>query len=232
MSYINHSCLPNSVRTFLGDVLLLRATRNIAEGEEITAQYVAPELVLEERQHKFMGTWGFACDCTLCTVDARVGNKVEGERMVIFEELKSVAQKLGNTPTVTALKKFAKRLRNLEALYNEDTYAELPRLCLVHPTLFLTEAWRALKNMDKMLESATKLLKYFGILVRSEGDKLEVRKKYGLVNVETVRALKYMAEGYESKGMEALAGEVRKVARVWFMIITGTDVGFEDFLGS
>ncbi|CAO2648748.1 Nn.00g096970.m01.CDS01 [Neocucurbitaria sp. VM-36] len=231
-SYINHDCLPNSVRTFIGDVLLLRASRDIAKGEEISTQYVAPELVFEERQQKFMGSWGFACDCTLCKVDKMVGKELEGQRMAIFEELKGIAQKLGNKPTVTALKRFAKRLRELDALYDETTYAELPRLCLVHPTLFLTEAWRSLKNVDKMIEFATKLLRNFGIITSVGGERFEVLKSHGMVNVETARALKYMAEGYEKRGRMELAEQIRSLARVWFRTITGADVGVEDFMGA
>ncbi|KAH7391710.1 hypothetical protein BKA66DRAFT_568125 [Pyrenochaeta sp. MPI-SDFR-AT-0127] len=229
-SYINHACLPNSVRTFIGDVLLLRATRDIATGEEITAQYVAPELIIEDRQQKFLGTWGFRCDCHLCAVDENVGQPNEKERMRIFEELKSTAQKLGNRPTVTALKKFAKRLRDLEAVYDDTKYAELPRLCLIHPTLFLTEAWRTLKNVERTIESATKLLKHFGILTQVDGEYFEVTKNSGLVNIEAVRALKYMAEGYDSKGRTELANQIRDVAKVWFRVITGADVGAEEFI--
>ncbi|KAH7073121.1 hypothetical protein BKA63DRAFT_577199 [Paraphoma chrysanthemicola] len=229
-SYINHSCLPNSVRTFLGDLLLLRATRDIAAGEEITAQYVAPELAFKDRQHNYQSTWGFECDCELCKVDSKAGTQVEQERAAIFEELKTTAQKLGGKPTVTALKKFAKRLRELEALYDEDAYSALPKLCLVHPTLFLTEAWRGLKNTDRTIDSATRLLRYFGIEVRTEGDEFRISRNSGMVNVECVRALKYLAEGYTSKGRAELASSIMRTAETWFRIITGTDIGSEEFL--
>ncbi|KAF1845584.1 SET domain-containing protein [Cucurbitaria berberidis CBS 394.84] len=229
-SYINHACLPNSARTFIGDILLLRATRDIAKDEELTSQYVAPELMYEERQEKFMGTWGFACDCTLCAVDKTVGMKLEGERMAIFEDLKSVAQRVGSKPTVRVLKRFTRRLRDLEALFVDNTYAKLPRLCLVHPTLFLTEAWRTLKNVDKTIGSATNLLRYFGIITSVEEERFKVLENSGLVNVETLRALKYMAEGYDCKGRTQVAGQIRKVASVWFRIITGADLGIDEFM--
>jgi hypothetical protein len=232
-SYINHSCLPNSVRTFIGDMLLLRATRDISTGDEITAQYITPELTYQDRQRKYVGTWNFKCDCPLCEVDGKVGKEVERQRMALFEELKGKAQKLGSTlPTITALKRFAKRLRDLEALYDESVYAQLPKLCLVHPTLFLTEAWRQLKNTDKMIESATKLLRNFGITVSVEGNEFLVTKSTGLINVECVRTLKYMTEGYIVKGQHDLAGSVTATAELWFRISTGTNVGSKEFLQS
>ncbi|KAF2845115.1 SET domain-containing protein [Plenodomus tracheiphilus IPT5] len=229
-SYTNHACLPNSVRAFIGDMLFVRATRDIDQGEEITSQYLAPELAYEARQQSFEGTWGFICDCTLCSHDKSVGKALEEHRLAIFEELKISAMKLGAAPTITALKKFAKRLRDLEALYADEAYAELPSLCLVHPTIYLTEAFRTLKSTNKMIESARKLLTYFGIITRVEDEHFSVVKNVGLVNVEAVRALKYMAEGYKTLGRMSLAGEILNAAKVWFRVITGADVGVEEFM--
>ena len=149
---------------------------------------------------------------------------------MLFRSLKATAQKLGSKPTVTALKKFAKRLRDLEALYDEDAYAHFPKLCLVHPTLFLTEAWRGLNNTDKTIESATKLLRYFGIRVQVDGSAFTVLENSGLINVECVRALKYLSEAYTSKNQHELASSITSTARIWFRIITGTDVGCTEFL--
>jgi hypothetical protein len=229
-SYLNHSCLPNSVRTFLGDVLFLRATHDISAGEEITSQYVAPELILEDRQQKYKGSWGFECDCHLCQTDRDAGAEVEQGRLIVFHDLKSRAQKLGGKPSVPALKKFAKRLKDLEDLYHEGGYDRLPKLLLVHPTLFLTEAWRGLNNTDKTIECATKLLRFFGIQIQIEGNTFSVLDNAGLVNVECVRALKYLAEGYTSKNQHELASAITSTSEVWFRIITGADVGSKEFL--
>jgi hypothetical protein len=215
----------------MGDLLLLRATRDISAGEEITAQYITPELTSQDRQQKYRGTWGFECDCRLCEVDGKVGSKVERARMEIFEELKGMAQKLGSKPpTTTALKKFAKRLRDLESLYTDEAYANLPKLCMVHPTLFLTEAWRGVNNTDKTVDSASRLLRYFGIETQIANDAFTVLHNNGLVNVECVRALKYLAQGYTLKGQDNIASSIMATAQVWFRIITGADVGSEQFL--
>jgi hypothetical protein len=49
--------------------------------------------------------------------------------------------------------------------------------------------------------------------------------------VECVRALKYLAESYTAKGQLELASSIMRTAKVWFRIITGTDVGSDEFLG-
>lgn len=236
-SYINHSCVPNSIRTFIGDVRFLRAARDIAIGEEITNQYIAPEIDIDDRQDKYRSTWGFECDCELCVVDGSVSETMRKERMRLFEELKAMVMKLGERgTTVTSIKKIARGLREIEALYlptsaeEADTYTNLPRLALIHPTLFLTEAWRSVKNVDKTIEYAHKLLRNFGIMTRVEGGQFEVLTTAGLVNVETVRALKYLAEGYTSKEEPALAKQCMDIAKTWYLTITGAEVGMEEFL--
>ncbi|KAL5389800.1 hypothetical protein DPSP01_002289 [Paraphaeosphaeria sporulosa] len=242
-SYANHSCLPNSIRTFIGDLRFLRAARDIAAGEEITNQYVAPDIDIDERQEKLRTTWGFECDCQLCIIDSSVSEGTRKERLRQFEELKSTVMKLGEkgAPTITSLKKIARALREMEILYSpsriegqttEDPYATLPRLALVHPTLFLTEAWRSVKNIDRTIEYALKLLRNFGLVVTTEGGKLEVVHNAGFVNVETVRALNYLAEGYTSRGEDELAAQCREKAKQWYIIITGSEVGAEQFFGS
>ena len=204
-------------------------------------QYIAPDIDIVARQEKYRETWSFECDCQLCIVDGGVSEEIRKERLAKFEELKETVMKLGEKgpTTITALKKIAKRLRELETLYSpsaeqqdEDRYVTLPRLALVHPTLFLTEAWRGVKNVDRMIESAIKLLRNFGIIVKVEGQKLNVEHNSGLVNVETVRALKYLAEGYKTKGEEELAERCIAKAKKWYVIITGSEVGMERFFDS
>lgn len=137
--------------------------------------------------------------------------------------------------TITSVKKIARGLRELEALYlpaqedGTDQYAKLPRLALVHPTLFLTEAWRGVGNTDRTIEYALKLLRNFGILAEVEGDDLKIVHNAGFVNVETVRALNYLAEGYTKKEQDALAEQCLALARKWYVVITGAEVGMEAF---
>jgi hypothetical protein len=146
-------------------------------------------------------------------VDHTAGPEIEKQRMSLFEHLRDAAQRLGNS-TVTALKKFSVKIKMFEGLYDAQTYATPPKLCLVHPTLFLTEAWREVKHTDKMVECATNLLAYFSIGTRVQEIRFEVLTNSGLVNVECVRALKYLTEGYTAKGQPELASSVMETAKI------------------
>jgi hypothetical protein len=235
-SYVNHSCLPNAVRTFIGDIRFMRATRDIEAGDEITNQYISPDIDISSRQEQFRATWGFECDCELCLVDSVVSEHERKERRRLFEELKGMVMRLGERgTTVTAIKKIARAVRELEELYTSskdgqsDAYAKLPRLALVHPTLFLTEAWRNVKNVDKTIYYALKLLRNFGIVIKVEGSWLEIVSHSGMVNVETVRVMRYLSEAYTSKEEVELAKQCMDLAYLWYKVITGTAVGAEDF---
>lgn len=63
---INHSCVPNTEKEFVGDMMLVRAKRAISAGEEILHSYVDERSSYKARQEALVTTWGFECGCGLC----------------------------------------------------------------------------------------------------------------------------------------------------------------------
>lgn len=63
---INHSCVPNTEKEFIGDMMLVRAKRPIRAGEEILHSYVDERSSYKARMEALMTTWGFECGCNLC----------------------------------------------------------------------------------------------------------------------------------------------------------------------
>ncbi|XP_066276682.1 SET and MYND domain-containing protein 4-like [Branchiostoma lanceolatum] len=68
LGMFNHSCDPVINRNFYGDVLVARAIRPVAKGEEITLNYsvlytTQPRM---ERQYKLAGQYFFKCSCQPC----------------------------------------------------------------------------------------------------------------------------------------------------------------------
>lgn len=70
-SRINHCCLANCRRSFIGDMLIVRATQDMAAGTELLINYCdspgGTPVIGPELQSKLMGTWGFTCQCALCS---------------------------------------------------------------------------------------------------------------------------------------------------------------------
>lgn len=64
-SFVNHSCCPNARRLHVGDTMVLYASRDVKEGEEIRFAYFDVLLPMNERRE--MATrWGFLCRCERC----------------------------------------------------------------------------------------------------------------------------------------------------------------------
>ncbi len=56
-SAINHSCIGNVSRSFVGDLLLLRANRHIKAGDEILMRYKNPKNGVDELHATLQKTW-------------------------------------------------------------------------------------------------------------------------------------------------------------------------------
>ncbi|XP_022086446.1 SET and MYND domain-containing protein 4-like [Acanthaster planci] len=69
-SLLNHSCQPNTIASFDGAILTMRATRDIQPGEEILHCYGphAKHMSRDERQKALQEQYFFTCTCHACTV--------------------------------------------------------------------------------------------------------------------------------------------------------------------
>ncbi|ERS96502.1 hypothetical protein HMPREF1624_07418 [Sporothrix schenckii ATCC 58251] len=119
-SYLNHSCVPNTMRAFLGDVLISRATRPIRAGDELFHQYVPVKADVRARQAELQACWGFVCACPLCRVDAatdatdaaRAGHAHRRSLLQAVEKLanKHPPQRFPPDAAVRAMERLAKQM--------------------------------------------------------------------------------------------------------------------------
>lgn len=67
VSHINHSCNCNAASSFIGDMQIIRATRDLDAGTELLVSYTGPGgLDSYDEVQELLGHWGFTCDCVLC----------------------------------------------------------------------------------------------------------------------------------------------------------------------
>lgn len=67
ISHINHSCINNAHHSFIGDMQIVRATRNIDAGSELLISYDDPvDYETYDETQKRLSRWGFTCDCASC----------------------------------------------------------------------------------------------------------------------------------------------------------------------
>jgi len=77
-SYLNHSCISNCTHVFVGNVLVSRAGRDLACGEELTFAYFIPiDLNFKARQERTQNGWNFVCSCEFCRLEMDMGEPLE-----------------------------------------------------------------------------------------------------------------------------------------------------------
>ncbi|KAK0100838.1 hypothetical protein ONS95_007285 [Cadophora gregata] len=100
-AYINHTCMKNCARTFIGDMMIVRATKDMPADTELGWCYADP-MNREKMQKSLSDSWGFKCNCALCRDDAKTPTKVKAKRKEILASLatsdpRDAAVKLENT---------------------------------------------------------------------------------------------------------------------------------------
>eukprot|EP00439_Symbiodinium_sp_Y106_P060727 s913_g9.t1 len=69
-AFVSHDCRPNCMWHYEGDSFVMRARRDIPQGEEITVSYLAEESLLEStasRRSQLEATKHFLCNCATCS---------------------------------------------------------------------------------------------------------------------------------------------------------------------
>lgn len=72
-SFFNHSCIPNATWRTMGDLLVVRANKDIQRGVEITLAYTSPIGGYSDRAQRLYPKITTPCDCQLCTWDRKDG---------------------------------------------------------------------------------------------------------------------------------------------------------------
>ncbi|KAK3945207.1 SET and MYND domain-containing protein 4 [Diplogelasinospora grovesii] len=243
-SYMNHSCVPNTMRSFIGDMLISRATRDIAEGEEIFQQYVPVRALVDLRNAQFREGWGFECGCALCGGERRSSSAMLEKRKEALQAVEKACNKkqavkagkggvtgIGIVPDAT-IRQVDKLMRQLEDLHEPDVYGDLmPRLTLIYPSNWLVEAHRGRKNHVKVIKYALKVLRNFGFNV-PRGDDVATTTMWepgqifttsptALMTIHVVAALRRLAGAYDALDQREMAERCAVAAKFGYTMVTG-----------
>ncbi|KAF6832358.1 TPR domain-containing protein [Colletotrichum plurivorum] len=233
-AYANHACLPNCNRSFVGDMLVVRATVDIAKGSEITHIYLPPKAAYLLRQPQFRRSWGFECGCPLCAGEAASPAEQHRKRVSALAELQRTIRKKNPAKfqpdaTIRQVERLAGKLADL---HEGEVYDALPRLMLVWPTMWLVEAWHTRKQWHKVVRWGCEVFRNFGFVEPIRKGRLHMYKDtLAVTTFEVVKALKLVAEAYRALGKEDVAGDCVAAARIGLTTMVGwvTDETFEAF---
>jgi hypothetical protein len=127
-AFINHSCIPNTKKEYMGDLMVLRAIRPITKGEEIFHSYDETS-DYDARQMSLMATWGFECSCALCAAEKMDDPAVRKKRRELASDADAFLQRedcSGAKGIVIARARHL--LKRIDETYNDERYKGLPRM--------------------------------------------------------------------------------------------------------
>lgn len=232
-SHINHACVSNCRRSFIGDMQIVRATRDIDADTELFFWYQTPrafESYAETQKH--LEQWGFTCDCAICQEKKSTPNALNAKRKALKHELKRA---LGSTPRTANIPKTLQTLRRLE-----QTYPATAR----EPGAVRLDAWEAylavgtayLSKGDRLqvVDSTLRGLEALGFVItacpRRKEEEEEAKKphqercleitRWGVATELAVNALLNVAEAYSGIAPE-LSGKARRYAEIAYAMVVG-----------
>ena len=233
-SRINHSCLGNCYRSFIGDMQIVRATRDIPAGTELVFSYRLPEASQSyEETQKNLASWGFTCDCDLCT-------EKKSTSMQMLQKRESLSENVRHILSLTSLKtshKISKVHRNLKQL--EETYeANNPnrvRMELWEAYLRLAVVYRCAGREVDAIKTIVQSLEALGfVIIASPPDggamdpQLEV-KRWGEVNSVVPWAFLLMCQAYETLCLPLLPAAKQYFETAYTMVYGEGETAAEEF---
>ncbi|PFH59061.1 hypothetical protein XA68_12879 [Ophiocordyceps unilateralis] len=212
-SHINHSCVANCRRSFIGDMQIVRATKDLPAGSELVFFYhpPLPYQSYKEAQAK-LSPWGFTCDCELC----QIGKATTGAALKRRKDLRSDLSKAMDHSVGAANAAGAKQVLKKMAKTYPAAGGSSVRLELWDPYFALGGA---LVSAGKPVAGVEMLVRGFEALgfditarapVSGKGTKLEVRR-WGQACEWTPFAFFKLC-----KAFEVLAPELCAVAKTYF----------------
>jgi hypothetical protein len=225
-SYINHSCASTARRAFIGNMMIVRASRDLEPGTEITFWYHSPVGNSATDLQEKLKHWGFVCGCPIC-LDARATSAaVVTKRRKLLEDLKRVFN--SSALHRVQMEKIERLLDALNQTYTRPV-EEVPRLLLWEPQLALARIYAAQNNAGKTLESAWKVLTSLGFVVVG-ADSLRTRLavvKWGLLVNYLVETFLHARSAFAAMGAMEDSRRAEEYARTAYKIIVGEDESFD-----
>jgi hypothetical protein len=115
-SHINHRCVFNVHRYFVGDLMFLRTSTDVRAGTELTMAYLANDIPVHERQ-KELERRDFTCSCHLCQYETKMYRdrpELAHKRARILETFRRGKPLVGDEVTLDAK---ALLERTIQAIY-------------------------------------------------------------------------------------------------------------------
>ena len=231
-SYINHACDSNAMRSFIGDMMIVRAVRDIAEGEEIVMPYRLPDAVNAVTQDSLQKTWGFKCRCGICTAETASLPSKRKYRAQLIERVRTLLSAQSSSSQQqndkTMIGKVEQLSAKIKSTYDGKAFENRPRLGLVVPGLWLCQAYKSSGSNDKVISTAVALLQDLGFIVTITGKKVSIDRRRCQLEGTAIDAAMYASSAYHGRGDADVGRRMEEFAKNLYMIMNGEMRGFEE----
>ncbi|KAI0595299.1 hypothetical protein F4775DRAFT_585593 [Biscogniauxia sp. FL1348] len=225
-SHINHSCVINCQRSFIGDMQIVRASQDLDANSELFFHYLPPSpFTSYEETQKGLSHWGFVCSCQLCHDKKSTPQKTLQKRKALNGVLSRTLKTLMDTNTASQILKAQKLVQQLEKTFPNPEEVPYPELW--DPYFALGGALNMQGRLTDAIEMMVKGLESLGYkIVASPPRKIDAKRpklvieKWGQLNHFVPRILLTLSEAYMILS-PALCGVARQYAETAYCIWIG-----------
>jgi len=219
--------MSNVGRGFIGDLQIVRATKDIKEGTELTFWYHVPDgSDIYENMRNRLKHWGFECNCRLCQEAQAISKKQKKQRDGLFADLKATLEDQHRLDHDKA----ERLITALTRTYKSPS-VEVPRLRLALAYIALAEAYYFRGAFFRAASMAVRSLTSYGFVIEGvenslPGIQLAIVQEWGLMTEHVVQAWIMLRSICQRVGSTSLS-QVDMHARTAYMICYGEQASFE-----
>ncbi|KAK4543021.1 hypothetical protein LTR36_006019 [Oleoguttula mirabilis] len=235
-SYINHACDGNARRAFIGDMMIVRATKDIAAEQEILMPYHLADADNGITQANFQRQWGFKCDCAICTAEARSPATQRKQRAKLVEDAKQFLKTHGpsakSQPSTATITKAEKLYAKLQDTYDKQLFHDTPRIALVSLGIWLCQVRTHKPVPSVIIATAMGVLRDLGYSVVTAGPRVQFDRTHCHLESAAIDAAMYAAQSYIAQGEPGLGLQFEGFAKELYRTLYGEVRGFEERYGN
>ena len=223
-SSINHSCLPNISRSYNGDMMILRAAKDLSKGQELLFYYTDPTQPYTTRK-KFLSGYGFECGCQLCNIE-----KCETDaKMTAWEALECEFSKEFLNAGPVAFEKF--QTITTKMIEITQHWHDCPRLKIIEPLSVLIEMAFRSKASSVVLDTSRHLLNLLGFRLEITNKKFQVQKWGFVTDTVLICIAEMLTEFSLQHPPSSFCAQVESFLKTAYEIVLGERASYEDTYG-
>ncbi|THZ51503.1 SET domain-containing protein [Aureobasidium pullulans] len=226
VSHINHSCIANCHRNFIGDMMIVRANFDIPKNTEITLAYIEHSPLPSVQQEEFQMNWGFQCTCNLCISEQYITPNTKMYKHLVDAAATSKRWRTHPATATEIIRKAQELVDTITPLYPE--YEKLPRLGVTDHHTMLMLIYKSKEQFDLMALNARQVIRDLGFILSVNGNDINMDRTNGIPEIHVVWALLFLSADTFEKGNSVLALGHCDLAEEIYTILNGTKIGFEE----